>query len=261
MPLGGVSRKIAQGESLEFSFQVYENSVTNKRRVIFTGETAPTGIEWSVFSLTSYTISHTTFFEEALVTLGTSIKVGDIGKLTFTPVETGAAAEGTYYGVINLIFGTDSFDVANYSVEILDETEVDVVPINEANIREEIGFDDLSENRINRAVTRACSRIQGWMNAETEEWIRKNGWPIRVSREAEHLAAILIRIEINDEDEQAVAELGRIEKVVRNMTFDTNKDDVRDTAGGTIQIIRSGSLQRHDPFQQSITNQFEKIFQ
>jgi len=242
VPLSGLSRKIAQGETLVLSFQIFFNSVTNKKRAIFLGETPPTGAQWSIFSLSGFTISHTTLFEDNEINLGTSITIADVGKLTFTTVETAAAAEGNYYGVISLTDNTDSFDVANYSFEVLDQTEVDSIPINEANIREQIGF-DTTENRMNRAVTRACSRAQSWMSDIALRWIRDNGWPQKVARETEYLAGLLIRIEINDEDDDAKGELKSQEKLIRAMTFDTNKDDVIDTAGSSIQIVREGSSQ------------------
>jgi len=260
MPLGGVTRKIAQGENQILEFQVYFNSTTNKKRVIFTGEAAPVGAEWSVLSLTGFTISHTTFFEEVEITLGASIKVGDTGKLTFTPAETAAAAEGTYYGTISLKDGTSDFDPATYTIEILDEVEVDLIPVNGATIREVVGFEGLSEAKIRFHVRRACTRVQGWINSNVRAWVRENGWPIRIINETEDLTANLIRKDINDEDEQAKENIKENEQVIRAMSFDTNKDDIVDTAGGVIQLTRKGSSQIFDDEHTRITRQFQTIF-
>ena len=260
MPLSGKSTKIAQGETLILQFQVYENSITLKKRAIFLGETAPSGAEWSVLALAGFTISHTVFFEDNIIVLGTSLIVTDTGKLTFTPAETSTAADGYYYGIINLTDGTDSFDVANYSFEIVDQTEVDSIPINAANIREQIGF-EVSDNRMARNVTRACTRVQSWMSTIAIRWIRDNGWPLNVARETEYLAGLLIRVEINDDDTEAKQELKDQEKLIRAMTFDINKDDIIDTAGSVIEIVKEGSLQsfQEDEIRQQQL-QFQDVF-
>ena len=260
MPISGFSKRIAQGENLDIEFQVYENSITDKKRIIFTGDTAPTAAGWAVFSLTAFTVSHTILFQDNVSALGTSSKVGDVAKLAFTIAETEAAEDGTYYGIITIGDGTDSFEAVNYSFEVMDEPQIDTIPVKHTNIIEELGFADVATNRINRAVIRACTRVMGWLNEVALRHFRDNGYPIEVSRETEHTATLLLRIELNDEDEQAKTQLAEAETTVRNMVFDTDFDEIADTAGGTIQLIRGGSLQNIDADTRNITKQFQGAF-
>jgi len=248
MPLNGYSAKLGLGESHTIEFQIYENSTTGQMRVIFTGETAPTGAAWGVKDLSSYSVSHTAYFEDTAISLGTSAIATNTVSLTIDDTETGALEDGTYYGAISIEHGVnaETIDCINWIIQLQDEVQVDSIPMNMQNIVEEIENTDLGTARIRRAMARAENRVYAWLTDTVRDWINDNGWPRRVVMEAEHLAAILLRIEVNDQDTQAVDELQRIEELITRMTFDTNDDSFRDTAGNTVRIIRNAEVQNWD---------------
>lgn len=111
----------------------------------------------------------------------------------------------------------------------------------EANIKEEYGDPALGGTVLARMITRADSRVQSWLPDQVIIWVRdklSGTWPDRILREGEHVAALLIRIELNDDDTEAVEEYERTQELISRMTFDINEDEIRDTFGSSIDLKR-----------------------
>lgn len=245
------SFKIGEGISLERFFAIYENQNTGLQILVFDdrGE-APSGAEWSALDLVgNYTIEHEQF-EEDLATspkVGTfSIVAGSPDKVRFRLTDTETSDRTTYYGRVILREVADpdiSIDALSYSLQIIDAIEVDIIPMNRANVLEalELTINDVSLTKVQRAMLRANNKALAKISPAVAVWCTANGWPAHLVAEVEELASLLLRKDIFDDDTTVNEEISDQLGIIGGISVSTGEEDDLPNIGGfnSIQLTRS----------------------
>lgn len=223
-----------QGESLSFQFSYKQEGI----------DQALNGI---------YSVSHFTKLGEDLITFGTTSIVPGIfpipDKVRFELTDSQSAAlasGGRYYGtieIVNLVDLTETVNVLDFNIRILSQSITQTIPISTAEVSGilELG-DDFPIEKMNSVVRLAESRIKAWLPTLVFDEALKTGWPDRLISECEYCTAMMLRLQIYENDDFAKDEYKICRETFSNYKIDSDGDGSLDLGGArTIPILRQAT--------------------
>jgi len=227
MPLDGRQFSIRIGESLKFLFQVKGDS-------------------GSPIELDDYSVEFDFKLGDDDISVGAATIIqGAPDKIEFeiTDSESATLARGRYTGNIRLVNDVDTdetIDVLIFAITVFERTEIDLVPLSEASILNILQLDpSFNPLLLKHHIARASSRIKRWLPHDVRTWIKDNGWPQNAIREGEHLAALLLRKDIYDNDDEVQDEIKEQKDIIEHLPVDIDEDGRMERGGNkSLKLVR-----------------------
>jgi len=200
-----------------------------------------------------FTVSHFTKIGEDSLSFGAvSIIPGinpipDKVRFELTDSESGALVKvGRYYGTItltNTVDLTETVDLLDFNVRVHSSDVSELIPIAMTQLTQVLQLGSTFDiDKLQSVMRLAQSRIIGWLPESVLVETRAKGWPDRLIAEAEYCTAMMIRVQIYEDDQFAIDELKMCKQTLENYKIDSDGDGTLDLGGvKSIPILRNGN--------------------
>lgn len=199
-----------------------------------------------------YTVSHFTKIGEDSLPFGTvSIIPGvnpipDKVRFELSDSDSGALAKvGRYYGTItltNIVDLIETVDLLDFNILVHSVDVSELIPIAMTQLTQILQLGSTFDiDKLQSVMRLAQSRIIGWLPESVITHTRDFGWPDRLIAEAEYCTAMMIRVQIYEDDQFAIDELKMCKQTMENYKIDSDNDGTLDLGGvKSIPILRHG---------------------
>ena len=229
MALDGRSFLLGVGETLDCSFAVKDNG--------------------SYLDLDLYDVALSVLLDGSAVSFGAvSVTTGtpDKVRLLVTSTQSAALGEGMYAGKITLTLKASPYtklEAMLFTCYVSADSILDRIPMCEQSICDMLKVDKatVGATQLRRVMQLAENRVLQWLPESVTVWCDTNGWPLRVIAEGERVAALLLRMELYDNDQMARDDLREAQSVISSMTLDLDRDGTREEGNSCeVKIVRAG---------------------
>jgi len=163
-----------------------------------------------------------------------------------TSTESALLSEGAYSGKITLTEIASPYTTVEaliFSLIITEDTRNYRIPVNEDTIYDilKVSQESVSRDQLRRIIRMTENRMYQWLPETVTTWAAQYGFPERVVREAEYLAALLLRRELYDNDQAVRQDIVEAQATIQGMTLDTDFDGTREKGNSNeVKIVRAG---------------------